>query len=382
MGVAALRFTRSHDVSPTETDILRQLAAADLKPPRSVTLAVTNRCNLSCQHCWPLSGPDQEAPVVPRKKVKALMAGFAALGVTKIVVTGGEPMTHPDWVELLTFACDLPDVVEVRLQTNAILITPAEVAALQALKDRGLIIQTSLEGASPPAHDRVRGEGSYAQTLQGLHLLEKGGLAPLICITFTEMQHNFEQLPDLLALTEKMGIGQFVSGTLVRGGRAMQSLGLLPPTSKQYEQLLARYRGDEAFRERYRRIGNIAALEWRHETSSSTSTCCEFIETPYVTAEGRLYPCVMLHADDYAAPGVYDRALNSAVAEKIDAWSRLTKINHTRRSSLQACQGCPDYGRCRAGCIGRAFSAYGDFFAVEDRCRLRKAIYGWQAEET
>jgi radical SAM protein with 4Fe4S-binding SPASM domain len=354
---------------------------AGLKPPRSVTLAVTNRCNLSCRHCWPTSGPDQEAPVVPRQRVLDVMAGFAALGVTKIVLTGGEPLTHPDWVELLTFACGLPGVVEVRLQTNAILITPAEVAVLIALKDRGLIIQTSLEGAAAPAHDRVRGEGSFAQTLQGLRLLEERGLAPQICITFTEMQHNFNELPDLLALTEKMGIGQFVSGTLVRGGRAMQSLGLLPPTTEQYERLLARYRRDPALRERYRRIGNIAALEWRRETAESAGVCCDFIETPYVTAEGRLYPCVMLHADDYAAEDVYVRPLTTAMAEKISAWSRLTEINRTRRSSLEACQGCPDYGRCRAGCMGRAFSAYGDFFTVEDRCRLRQAVYGWQAEE-
>ncbi len=267
-----------------------------------------------------------------------------------------------------------------RLQTNAILITPVEVAALLTLKDRGLIIQTSLEGASPPAHDHVRGEGSFAQTLQGPRLLAEGGLAPQICITFTEMQHNFEELPALLALTAKMGIGQFVSGTLVRGGRAMRSLGLLPPTPEQYKGLLARYRRDQTFRERYQRIGNIAALEWRHEKAADAGTCCDFIETPYVTAEGRLYPCVMLHADDYAATDVYARPLTAAIAEKIAAWSRLTAINRTRRSRLEACQGCPDYGRCRAGCMGRAFSAYGDFFAVEDRCRLRQAVYGLKAE--
>jgi radical SAM protein with 4Fe4S-binding SPASM domain len=370
-----------HDVSPTATDILRQLAAAGLKSPRSVTLAVTNRCNLSCRHCWPVSGPDQEAPVVPRKQVRDVMAGFAGLGVEKIVVTGGEPLTHPDWFELLTFACGLPGVVETRLQTNAILITPAEVAALLLLKDHGLIIQTSLEGASPSAHDRVRGEGSFAQTLQGLRLLEKSGLAPQICITFTEMQHNFEEIPDLMALAEQMGIGQFISGTLIHGGRAMQSLGLRPPTPQQYEKLLDRHRCDRAFRERYRRIGNIAALEWRRETAAGASVCCDFIETPYLNAEGRLYPCVMLHADDYAATGAYDRPLNATIAEKIDAWSRLVQINRTRRGALQACQGCPDYGRCHAGCVGRAFAAYGDFYAVEDRCHLRQAVYNWQTEK-
>ena len=313
--------------------------------------------------------------MVPKAQVLRLLAGFTALGAGKIVITGGEPLTHPDWVELLTFACDQPGIEEVRLQTNAILITAAHIDVLLPLKERGLVIQTSLEGATPQAHDQVRGTGSFDRTMQGLRLLEKSGLASQVCMTFTEMQHNFDQLPDLLKMADRMGIGQFVSGTLVPGGRASQPGDLAPPTPIQYETLLARYRQDKTFRDRYDRIGNIAALEWLSDTSEAAGTCCTFIETPYLTAEGRLFPCVMLHADDYAVTGVYERSLMSAIAEKIDDWSRLVTINRFRQTQLAACRDCSDYATCGAGCMGRAYSAYGDFFAVEDRCHLRQAIY-------
>jgi radical SAM protein with 4Fe4S-binding SPASM domain len=369
-------------VSPIETDILRQFTEAGLKPPKAVTLAVTNQCNLSCRHCWPDSGPDPNAPMVPKDRVLALMTGFTALGAEKIVITGGEPLTHPDWVELLSFACAQPGVGEVRLQTNAILITPPLVAPLQALKDQGLVIQTSLEGATPPVHDQIRGAGSFEHTLKGLQLLVDGGLAHRICITFTEMQHNFDELPQLLKMADGMGVGQFVTGTLVHGGRAMQAIGLRPPTPAQYESLLARYERDAAFRDRYQRIGNIAAIEWFNDSGDGGNTCCTFIETPYVTAEGNLYPCVMLHADDFAATGVYDRPLSTALSEKIESWSQLAKISHSRHTQLDACRDCQNYARCAAGCMGRAFSAYGDFFAAEDRCRLRQAVYRQNACET
>lgn len=96
---------------------------------------------------------------------------------------------------MLSFACTRPGIREVRLQTNAILITPDHVDAFLSLQDRGLIIQTSLEGAAPPSHDRVTGAGSFAGTIAGLRLLEKSGMGPRICITFTEMRHNLKRSP-------------------------------------------------------------------------------------------------------------------------------------------------------------------------------------------
>ncbi len=362
-------------VSAATTDILDRMNRAGLKPPRTVTLAVTNQCNLRCRHCWPESGPDDQAPSAPKDQVLRRLTDFSALGTEKFVITGGEPLTHPDWLEILTFACALPGVGEVRLQTNATLLSPAHVDALLPLKDRGLMIQTSLEGATPQTHDLVRGTGSFHQTLQGLQRLKERGLAHRICITFTEMQHNCGEIPDLLEMVDTMGVGQFIAGTLVCGGRALQSGGLAPPTTGQYEAILARYRSDKAFRDRYHRIGNIAALEWARGETDAPHACCSFIETPYVTADGWLYPCVMVHADRYAATDAYAHPLTKTIADHIDAWARLQRIKEFRLTDLDACSGCRDYARCGAGCMGRAYSAYEDFYAVEDRCRLRKTVY-------
>jgi radical SAM protein with 4Fe4S-binding SPASM domain len=358
---------------------MRRLAAKGLKGPQSVTLSITNRCNLSCRHCWPDSGPGANAPVVPKEQVLTVMAGFAALGAEKIVITGGEPLTHPDWEEMLIFASRQPTISEIRLQTNAILMTPAHVASLVALQDQGLMIQISLEGATAPVHDRVRGTGSFAQTLQGLQLLIDSGLAPQICITFTEMQHNIGQLPDLLMMAYEKGIGQFVSGTLVRGGRALQPGDLAPPRPHQYEKLLERYQNNKPFRDRYHQIGTIAAIEWSKGASDVAETCCSFIETPYVTPEGFLFPCVLLHAKDYAATDVYHRPLAASISEVIDRWYRLKQIKEARLTQVKACQHCHHYLRCGAGCLGRAHAMQGDLMAKEDRCDLKKAVYAWVA---
>jgi radical SAM protein with 4Fe4S-binding SPASM domain len=368
-------------VSASTTDILGRLTHAGLKSPRTVTLAVTNQCNLRCRHCWPESGPDDQAPSAPKDQVLRLIADFSVLGAGKFVITGGEPLTHPDWLEILTFACAQPGVGEVRLQTNATLLSPAHADALLSLKNHGLMIQTSLEGATPRTHDLVRGAGSFHQTLQGLKRLKERGMAHRICITFTEMQHNCGEIPDLLEMVDTMGVAQFIAGTLVCGGRALEPGGLAPPTAQEYLALLSRYRSDKAFRDRYHRIGNIAALEWARGDTDAPDACCSFIETPYVTADGRLYPCVMVHAERYAATDAYANPLTKTIAARIDAWSRLQRIKESRLTQLDACSGCRDYARCGGGCMGRAFSAYEDFYAVEDRCRLRKVVYRQRSGE-
>ena len=362
-------------MAPTETEILRRLAEADLSPPRAVTLAVTNRCNLNCAHCWPRSGPETQAPEVPPDRIERLVESFAALGAESLTLTGGEPLTRPDWARLLAFACSRPGIREVRLQTNAVLITPQHLDTISDLVSQGLIIQTSLEGATPAAHDRVRGAGSFKRTLQGLELLQQAGLASSIVITFTEMAHNFGELPSLLELAESMGARQFISGTLVLGGRAAQAEAIAPPTARQYEQLLERYDSDTVFRERYRRIGNIAAIEWAKAEAGPPPPCCSLIETPYLTPEGALYPCVLLQAAAYAATGLYARPLAAALEKAMGGWSRLQQISRSRSAKLSECHTCPGYTRCGGGCMGRAYAAQGTFLTVEDRCAQRQAVY-------
>jgi radical SAM protein with 4Fe4S-binding SPASM domain len=360
---------------PTAAQLLRRLTQAGLSAPRQVTLAITNRCNLRCGHCWPESGPDEDAPAVPTASIIRLIDAMVALGATRITLTGGEPLTHPDWSDLLNYACARPGIVEVCLQTNAILIGPAEAQTLSNLGAGTLEIQTSLEGASDPVHDRVRGRGSFDLTMRGLQRLVARGLANQICVTFTEMAHNFDAIPELMALIEKMGIRRFVTGTLVAGGRAETSMEMRPPTADQYAWLVARYQTDTAFRDRYNRIGNIAALEWFLAASPSADLCCNLVETPYVTAKGRFYPCVLLQDEAAAAEGVYEGSITAALAEKINVWSRLQEIKRARLTRLDGCRQCPAYAACGAGCMGRAYAAYGDYDAAEDRCELRRTVY-------
>jgi radical SAM protein with 4Fe4S-binding SPASM domain len=350
--------------------------------PANLTLAITNGCNLHCSHCWPDSTAQQLHSSTPLRILERIVAEFVGLGVEHVCLTGGEPLTHPAWFDLLAFTCGLPGVREVCLQTNGTLLREDQVRALAMLGGEGLVVQVSLDGATAETHDRLRGAGSFAQALRALRLLAEYGLGNRTRVAFTEMRHNFSELPGLLELLEGMGIGRLVSGTLVRHGRAGRNELPLPPTPEQYRDLLGLFYTHAQFRNRYTGLGNIAALEWHIGQTNCAANGCACLDHPYVTADGRIYPCAMLQAGRYAVTGVHERPVAELLAEALPLWAEIPSIRRRRALELEACAGCSGRRHCSGGCLGRAYAAHGQVMAVEDRCSLRKAVYTWNRADS
>ncbi len=353
------------------------MARAGLAAPRALTVAVTGRCNLSCTHCLVEAGRPACAPDVPAATLMRLVAEFAALGGRELWLTGGEPLLHPRFEDVLA-CCAAEPLERVVLQTNGTLLGDRQMRALRRRSPSGLTIQVSLDGASAAVHDAVRGAGAFGRVMDGLSRLHAAGLGPCVSIAFTELSHNLADLPALLELVERLGLGGLASGTLVADGRAAAT-GAASPSPADYEALLSRYHEDARFRARYEAHGTIAALEWWRGRDGPGEDCCTLAAHPYVTARGRLMPCALCRVDDARAPGVHDRPLAEALAARIPTWSRLLALRRRRRGSLPSCQRCPGLRHCGGGCMGRAHAASGSFLAVEDRCAIRKAVYQWHA---
>lgn len=358
-------------------DIVDTIIRSGLKPPRDITIMITNKCNLSCCHCLPESNLHETRPMISAREIKGLIREFVHIGVKEVCLTGGEPLVHPDWFEILSFACSQPGLNSVRLQTNATLLTKADVDALCSLNYKGLVVQVSLEGASAKTNGVVRGPDSFDQILSGLKLLTHAGLGQQVVVAFTEMAHNFTEIPNLMKLLDELGVGRFVTGTLVMGGRAISSNQLRPPTPSQYSELLNLYHSDLQFRLLYKRMGNIAAIEWYEGKSYPDENQCACIEKPYINSDGEMFPCIMLPIKKYSIQNVFSRPLKEVILDGVPLWAKLPDLNYKRSVKLEKCNHCPGKKHCAGGCMGRAYASTGDFMAVEDRCELRKIIYSW-----
>jgi len=344
-----------------------------LRPPRMLTLAITGDCNLRCRHCWVDAGPAPAAPGLPLQALRRVVKEYVAIGGSGLRITGGEPLCHPGWLELLRLARAL-GLRRLALQTNAMLLGDGDVAALRELDFPGLTIEISLDGATAQSHDLVRGEGAFVQALAGVRRLVDGGLARRVALFFTEMRHNLEEFPALLELAAGLGVTSVSAGTLVRGGRAATDAHLFPPSRDQYLRLLQRQAEDRCFRELYAAIGTMAALEWRRGDAPRTDACT-FVENPYLDPAGRLYPCLMCRTDEFSVAGVDVKGLASALVEGAPLWVSLARLSRQRSAVNPACRECPGARLCAAGCMGRAWGSCGDLLAPDDRCSLRRTIY-------
>lgn len=356
----------------TASRLLQQLDLAGLRPPRVLTLAITGACNLFCCHCWVRAGEMSSQPHVPLRNLRRLVEEFAAIGGEGIRITGGEPLCHPDWQDIVQLSRAL-GFKTVSLQTNAILLRDEHLATLRELDFPGLSIQVSLDGAAAATHDRVRGRSAFDSALQGISALVQGGLAGRVSIFLTEMRHNLADIPDLLELADRMGIGSVSSGTMVLCGRASESSLVAPPGVEQYLSLLERYERDSHFRELYRKIGKVAALEWRN-SDSIRQDCCTFVENPYLTASGRLYPCLLCHTDEFSVTDVFEKGLAAALSEGTPLWSSLLRISRSRSDEILECRDCPVKPTCAGGCMGRAWGSCGNLLAADDRCGVRRVV--------
>ncbi|MCB2191276.1 MAG: radical SAM protein [Deltaproteobacteria bacterium] len=347
-----------------------------LAPPRHLTLAITDHCNLSCRHCWPQCGPNAAAGGLEISSLRATIKNFLRLGISQLCLTGGEPLTHPGWLGLVLFACDQPELRSITLQTNSTLLTEREARELASIEHPGFSIQISLEGAAPASNDFIRGKGSFEAAWEGLTHLIAAGLGASTSVAFTEAQHNFHDIPELVIKLRELGVGGFVSHTLVIAKRARRH-GLDMPTVRQYRELLARYHQNKAFRRSYEAIGNVAALEWYKGRDHPDHTPCQCGQQPYIDGHGQMFPCTMLPSPDYAVTGVHGKPAKE-VAEAVAAvWTRLGDLMRQRPQRIEECSVCQYVEHCAGGCLGRAKPGADDFMRVEDRCEFRKAVYAW-----
>ena len=119
-------------------------------------LSVTDRCNLACDYCASRSGPDIPHPDILRyEEFFELMAVARDLGVTKVRLTGGEPLVRRDFPGFLTTALERFPDLDIRLTTNGTLLGPH----IQTLAQAGLSrVNISLDTLDPAKFRQITGK--------------------------------------------------------------------------------------------------------------------------------------------------------------------------------------------------------------------------------
>jgi cyclic pyranopterin phosphate synthase len=119
-------------------------------------------------------------------------------GVKRVRLTGGEPLVHPEVVEIVRRIASIPEIEEVSLTTNAMLLE----RLAQPLADAGLRrVNISLDSLDADKFKRITRGGDIHRVWRGIAAAERAGLAPLKLNTVIVRGLNADELPALANLT-------------------------------------------------------------------------------------------------------------------------------------------------------------------------------------
>ena len=159
-------------------------------------------CNLRCDYCCVRSSPTAPRRELGLERVQQITREAAALGVKEIFVTGGEPFLLDDIGEILS-AC--AGAAPTTVLTNGMLFSGRRAEALRALPRDRIVLQISLDSATPQLHDLHRGPGTWARTRAGIQYALAQGFRVRLAATVStnEEAEEFRQFLDAEKIAEE-----------------------------------------------------------------------------------------------------------------------------------------------------------------------------------
>ncbi|OGR65884.1 MAG: hypothetical protein A2X31_00860 [Elusimicrobia bacterium GWB2_63_22] len=256
--------------------------------PNHMTFELTDQCNYRCKHCYRESSPDLHKRL-DTAKVKEYITALHENGGSVVEITGGEPMLHKDFFEIVDFACERLNLVAVL--TNGYYLQ--EEALQRLLKHKKtLIFNISLDSHLPERHDKFRGkEGAFAKTINAMRLLGEHGFRYRVAMSVTP-ENNFD-IEETIKLAKEHKATTFGYNHVLDFGRGE---GLTSGERKaDVEELKKRVEYELYIRDKYKDFLNMLTPE---QMKSVKSTNCGIIHrTVTVGPEGEVRPCAMFSGD-------------------------------------------------------------------------------------
>src|SRR5574340_243510 len=184
-----------------------------------IQLHITERCNLRCSHCYQEGNRSGEMTLgeitsVMDEVSEMITAWNGAYGVefeSSFTVTGGEPFLRSDLRAIL--AALNQKGFDAYILTNGTLISRERARELADLGVRG--VQISLEGPEQ-IHDSIRGAGSFAASINGIHNIVSSGIELTLNTTLSEI--NASYFMDMIILASALGAQKLGFSRLVPAG--------------------------------------------------------------------------------------------------------------------------------------------------------------------
>jgi len=284
---------------------------------RSITylrISVTELCNLRCRYCMPAEGvcKKSHADMLTEEELVQAVEAAASLGITKLRITGGEPLVKRNIVSICRRAAAVPGISEICLTTNGLLLP--ELA--KPLRDAGVSrLNLSLDTLNPERYAYITRGGSLEDFRKGFHAAMDAGFEKIKINAVLVGGFNEDEIRPLAELTKAYPVDmrfielmpmydnqEFGPQSYIPYTRVLEALPEAVPVPK--DGSVARlYRLPEA-------KGNIGLI------SPVSAHFCGDCNRIRLTADGKVKPC--LHsAVEYPLKGLSREGMREQLEQAI-----------------------------------------------------------------
>ena len=253
--------------------------------------SITEACNLSCIYCHREGSSTRGGRELGVEEFRLAVEAARRIGISKVKLTGGEPLVRRDAVSFVEAAASIEGVVDVSMTTNGTLL--AELAP--KLAEAGLRrVNVSLPSLRPERYRFITGRDELGRVKEGLFKAVDAGLDPVKLNVVVLKGVNEDELQDLIDFASRVpAILQLIE--LERLGRA---------SSRLYDDLYVDLSSVEHQLERQASQVVFRALHNRRKYVLPTGQEVEVVRPFHgrfcmgcnrlrLTADGRLKPCLM-----------------------------------------------------------------------------------------
>lgn len=309
--------------------------------PLNVTLELTTRCNIKCDHCYNYdrrcAPPAAQRDELSDVQILDLIDQIAAAGGFSLHLSGGEALLHRGLFDFIARARQ--HHLQVTLKTNGVALAPK---VAKRLDDAGVSqVDISIYGGSAQSHDTfTHAPGSFEKTLAGIRAAAATSME--VQISYCLMQQNAHEVDAIFALAQKH----------------QTHLQIDPQITGRHDGDLdpVRFRVDEnTLRGLY--AGPLAPLiaDGCHQNESIHCACAQ--GTCGITANGLVYPCI-------GAPIEAGNIREKSFAEIWHHSPVLQRLRNLSVTDFPTCAPCELKSHCQRS-SGSVLSSTGDYYGAD-----------------
>lgn len=280
-------------------------------------VSITDRCNLRCRYCMPDGVCSrQHEDILSFEEIEEVVAAAAQLGISKIRITGGEPLVRLGCVDLCRMIGRIDGIREIDLTTNGTLLA----GCAEELKAAGVTrVNISIDSLDPEKYRTITGGGVLSDALAGIEAAMDAGLTPLKLNTVLVGGFNDDEIPAFVELTRHTPVELRFIELMPMGGHFGPEAYLPGDTVLERVPELTALPENGGVARLYRlpngkgRVGLISPLS-RH--------FCQSCNRLRLTSEGHLKPC--LHSrQEISVRGKHGEELLETLRQAIYAKPRM-----------------------------------------------------------